>query len=213
MIAGAVAGLLTMLLHPTAHDLVPPADTRLMSLLAVGVHALALLSLPVAFLGAMALAQRLAAPDRLALAALVVYGFALAAVMQAAAASGFLAPGLLRQTLASSPPESDMWRTLSAYNGGVNQAFARIFTVGSALAIVLWSAAIVRRRAMPRALGIYGLLSGALIVLAAGSGSLRLDVHGFGAVVLLESVWLIACGVQLRRPPAPVAAPVEAAAA
>jgi hypothetical protein len=51
------------------------------------------------------------------------------------------------------------------YNHLVNQAFAKIFVVASCGAIALWSAVMVRRRALPVALGVYGLLLATLIVL------------------------------------------------
>ena len=36
-------------------------------------------------------------------------------------------------------------------------------------------------------------------VLAVGSGHLRLDVHGFGLIVLAQALWFIVVGVLLLR--------------
>jgi hypothetical protein len=200
LITGAIGGLITMALHPTGHDLLGAGD-QFAHVAALGtfVHTLAIASMPVSFLGALALSRRLAAPDRLAVAAIVVYGFALAAGLVAAAASGFVAPGIAHAITTTAPPASDTWRILFDFNGRLNQAFARILAVGSSTAIILWSVAIVRSRVLAPGAGFYGLAVGTAIVVAVGSGHLRLDVHGFGLVVLLQAVWLIAVGTLLWR--------------
>jgi hypothetical protein len=200
LITAAIAGLVTMALHPTGHDLLAAGDHFApVVFLGTFVHALAIASMPVSFLGALALSRRLAAPDRLAVAAIVVYGFALAAGMAAAAVSGFVAPTIAHAIVTTTPPASETWRTLFDFNGRLNQAFARILAVASSAAIILWSVAIVRSRSLARGAGFYGLVVGSAIVVAVGSGYLSLDVHGFGLVVLLQAIWFIAVGILLWR--------------
>jgi hypothetical protein len=199
MIAGAAGGIITMILHPSGRDLFVPGQLEPMAYLGVAVHALALASTPVAFLGALALSRRTAAPDRLAVAALVMYGFASAAVMVAAVVSGLVAPGLAREIITGAPTASEGWRIVFDYNGQLNQGFARVFAVASSAAIVLWSVAIVRRRALAPGVGIYGLLLGPAIIIAIVSGHLRPDVHGFGLVIFGQAVWFIVAGALLCR--------------
>jgi hypothetical protein len=201
LVAGAVGGLVTMALHPTGRDLMTPGHLASMAALAIAVHALAIASLPVSFLGALALTRRLAAPERLALplSALVVYGFALVAAMAAAAVSGLVGPRLVRELLAATPEDTQGLRLLVRFGWQLNQAFSQIFAVGSAVAIALWSVAIARTRALPRGLGVYGLILGPVIALAVLAGHLRLDVHGFGLVMLGEGIWLVIAGGQMWR--------------
>jgi hypothetical protein len=163
LIAGAAGGLVTMLLHPTGRDLFAPGHLAPAAFLAASVHALAIASMPVSFLGALALSRRVESPLRLAVAALVVYAFALAAAMMAAIVSGFVGPGLAREM------------------------------------IVLWSASILKSRSLAPGVAIYGLLVGPAIVLAVLSGHLRLNVHGFGLVVLAQAVWFVVAGARLGR--------------
>jgi len=158
-----------MALHPTT---VTP--------LSVGVHALALACLPVAFFGALILSQRLDA-----LGALVTYGFAVVAVMNAAVYSGLVAPKVVGQL-------PDLFR----YTWYQNQAFALVYVMASCVAIVLWSVAMLKGA---RAIGIAGLVLGPLIIIALLSHLIGLDVHGFGAIAFTESAWFIACGVWLLR--------------
>ena len=201
LVAGAIGGLVTMALHPTGRDLMAPGHAASMAALATAVHALAIASLPVSFLGALALTRRLAAPERLALplAALVVYGFALVAAMAAAAVSGLVGPRLMGELLAATPPDAQGLRLLVRFGWQLNQAFSQIFAVASAVALALWSAAIARTRAFPRSLGIYGLILGPVVALAVLLGHLRLDVHGFGAVMLGEGIWLVVAGGRMWR--------------
>src|ERR1700680_217697 len=191
LIAASFGGILTMALHPTVRDLFAPDKLAPMALLLVGVHALAVVSLPVLFLGALALSRRLASPDRLALSALVIYGFALASVLVAAVVDGFVDPSLAREIMTTAPPETEGWRIALYYNGFLNQSFARVFLVASSTSIVLWSVSILRSRTLAPTVAIYGLLVGPTVVIAVVSG-LRLDPHGAGLLILGQSIWYIA---------------------
>jgi hypothetical protein len=91
-IAAAVGFLATMSVHPSGQDLFQPGQFEAAARVARISHGLALASLPLAFLGALAMARRVDSAERTGLVALVVYGFALAAVMLAALASGFVGP-------------------------------------------------------------------------------------------------------------------------
>jgi len=199
LVAGSIAGMVAMIGHPTGEDLFAPGRLVPMVRMLVGVHALALASLPVLFLGALALWQRLGAADGAAMAGLVLYAFALVAVMNAAVFDGLVSATLAPELVAATPPASEGWRIAFHYNGQLNQAFARVFVVAAAAAIVLWSVAILRTGALARALGWYGCLLGPVTVFAVIPGHLRLDPHGFGLIVLGQAVWFIGAGVQLWR--------------
>jgi hypothetical protein len=189
-LVATAAGLATMALHPLPHDLL--SDPLHTARLGAFVHGLAIASAPLSFLGALALFRRTAAADRLSLAALVCYGFSLIAVALAAAVSGFVVTGL---AINGEP----IPRALYQLAGLFNQAFAKIFVVASSTAILLWSLSILRGRTLPRALALYGLLISPLLIALVVTGSLRLDVHGFGLVVLLQALWFTAAGVLLLR--------------
>ena len=66
LIAGALAGLITMVLHPTGNQLL--ADVQHMAPLGLAVHALALVALPVSFFGAIGLSRVLGSGSNAALA-------------------------------------------------------------------------------------------------------------------------------------------------
>jgi hypothetical protein len=193
LIAATAAGLVTMAFHPTPHDIFGVADPKRALAIGVLVHGLAIASVPPLFLGGLSLYRRTADGARFALAALVCYGFSLIAITIAAAASGFVVTGL------ASAPEPAPHAVLLAV-GLLNQAFAKIDVVASSAAIFLWSLAIWRGRSLSRGLAAYGLVLAPVLAALIVSGSLRLDVHGFGLVVLLQGIWFVSAGVLLLLP-------------
>jgi hypothetical protein len=199
LILGAVSGMITMSLHPVAgaHPITPDQFEKI-AMLNIGVHVLAIAGLPFSFLGAFALTRRLDSLGHIALTGLVIYSLGLVAVMIAPAMSGLVGTEVIRHMIARGAG-SEQWRTLMEYNFLINQAFAKIFVVASCTAVGLWSFAIVKSRALPVAIGIYGLLLGPVIVIAMMSGGLSLDVHGFGLVVVSQAIWFIVVGILLLR--------------
>jgi len=199
LITGMIGTIITMAFHPTGHDLLASGEFDSVARIAVAVHALALICLPILFLGSLGLHCRLAASNRLSLAALVMYGFAMVAVMNAATLSGLVAPGVARHMVTNETRSRDMWSVAFHLSGDLNQAFATVFVVASSAAILLWSIAIFRSSIFARALGVYGCILAPLTLIAVLSGHLRLNVHGFGMVVLGQAVWFISAGVLLWK--------------
>ncbi len=101
------------------------------------------------FLGALALCRRLGSDDGLSVGGLVLYAFAMVAVMNAAVYDGLVTASVAPHIAAAAPAASEAWQVAFRYNGQVNQAFARVFVVASGAAIVLWSVAIIRRERWP----------------------------------------------------------------
>jgi len=209
LMIGAISGLVTMFLHPLGGQMTP-SQFQQFATLNISVHALAIAGVPFLFLGAMALTRQLDSPGRLAVAALVIYGLSLVAVLIAPALSGLVATEVIRHIIVQGPA-TEQWQRLLSYTFILNQAFSGIFAVGSAAAIALWSFVIVRKRKVSSALGVYGLLLGAVVVIAVLRGALRLGVHGFALLVVSEASWLIAAGILLlRSKPAEQRSPVAA---
>lgn len=197
LIVGALAGVLTMAMHPTGSQLI--ADVQHVAPLGLAVHTLALAALPVSFFGAIGLTRVLRSKGDAALAAPVAYGMASVAVMIAAVAGGLLAPALAAQLVASTGSEHDLAAALFHYTVSVNQAFAKVFVMASSVAILIWSALSLAHGRLARPAGVLGGVVGALAMIVVAIGHLRLDVHGFGAVVLCQGLWMITVGTLLVR--------------
>jgi hypothetical protein len=196
LMAGALAGLVVMAFHPTAHGLMEGPGAEGQARLNVIVHGVALAAVAVVFLGLLGLARRLGSGN-LTNASLVFWGFGGAAVISAAVASGFVAPAVIERMSDAGGEGRAIQEALLAYTGQLNQGFAKVYVVATFASILLWSVAIVRSGRMARAAGIVGVVLSALVLLAVLAGHLRLGVHGFGIVTFAQSVWLVWVGCLL----------------
>ena len=200
MIAAA-AGVLVMAVHPVgghhSGGVMSRQDMDAMALMMRLVHGFAILTLPILFLGALALTRYLNRPNRIAIVALVFYGFALTALMIAACMDGFIAPAVMNKVVAGDPM-ADFRRLFLEYTWTINQSLAGVFTVGACIAILLWSVEIWRSRLMSRALAVYGVVLAIGISVVYLSGRLPLTAHGFGIVTFVQSLWLVLAGFSLR---------------
>jgi hypothetical protein len=198
LIVGSLLTMSVMLLHPTSHDLLAPGSFARQAHRNTVVHSVAIAAIPMLFLGLLGLSRRLGFDD-LSVAATVVYGFSAIAVLGAAVASGYVATEAIEHMLEAGEDSKGVYHALLASTGWWNQAFARVGVAASAAAILLWSAAILRSTRVPRVVGVVGAVIGGAILLAILSGHFRLNIHGFGMVVLAESLWFIGVGALLVR--------------
>ncbi len=181
--------IITMISHPGGR--ISPAEVDHVARMLIIVHSLALLSIPVICLGAWGMTRRIGGADRLAWAGLVFYALASFAVMNAAVFDGLMAPVLMRKIVAATAETRDIWQTLMNFNFQMNQAFARVYAIGSSLGVVLWSASILRYRTLGRGVGIYGILLGLATVGGICSGYLTPDKHGFGMLIFGQGIWFL----------------------
>lgn len=196
LIAGTLAGLLTMALHPTGHEL--SADFARVSLLNRVVHSLAIAGTIATFYGLLRLHRLFVNQTAITDAALVAYGFGAVAVMFAAIASGFIGTDIAAIVLEAGGDARALYEPVRDFGWAFNQACTRVFVVASSVGIALWSTAMLREPGFGRAIGITGLVIGTAAVLASLAG-LRMDIHGFGAIVLGHGIWLTWTGVRLLR--------------
>lgn len=193
LIAGPLAGIFTMVLHPTGHAL--SADFAGVAPVNRAVHALAIAGTIATAFGLVRLSKQLAR-DALVDAALVSYGFGAIAVMFAAIASGFIATDLTARVIESGADARALYDPAFDFGWALNQATTRVYVLAASVAIGLWSIAMLHDADSGRALPGLGLLVG----LAAGVATLAglpMDIHGFGAVALGHGTWFIWCGVRL----------------
>ena len=196
LIVVAALGVAVMAFHPTGHGLMDPATATRLTLVNAVVHGTAIATAPILFL-AMLGVWRYLGPSDVTTAALVAFGFAAVALMGAAIASGFVAPGVISRIVAAQG--SKIPDAFLLYTSLWNQGFAKVQAVSSSVGIVLWSVAILRTGRMPSAVGWYGIVIGAAISLLLMAGAFALDIHGFGAVTLAQSAWLAAVGWAVMR--------------
>jgi hypothetical protein len=198
LIAGSAGAIVALSLHPSGRDLFMPGQLEAAARELIAVHSLALASLPVWLFGAYGLSRHVGVhwPARMAL---VTYAFAMVAMMNAVVVDGLVSPGLAREIVDATGTASQGWRIAFNHNSLMDQAFMRVFLVASSAAIVLWSASIVRSVALPRSVGIYGCVLGAITVIALLSGQLDRHTHMFGMVIVGQAIWFLVVGALLCR--------------
>jgi len=223
LIAGSAGIIVTLSLHPSGRELFDPAKFESAARTLIAVHSLALCSMPVWFMGAWGLSRSVSSADgrgeQLGFAGMVMYGFAAAAMMVAVVFDGLVTPGLAGHIVdtigkADQATIAQGWKIAFNFNGLIDQAFMRVFIVASSVAIVLWSLAVARSRAMAHGLAIFGCLLGVATVIALVSGQMERSPHIFGMVLIGQAIWFVAIGVQLllRRPIAGQSHPLVAVA-
>ena len=187
---GSLAILITMAFHPTGADAIHNASTGVPNSLSRAVHALAIAAMPLLLAGMLAVSWRLRARSELAVLAYTAYLLGIVAVMMAAAMSGFIAPSLADKIPSLTGAAREMAMQQFHYTGSINQAFAKIYVCLAGSAFLLWSIAMRDTGNFPRALSWLGIVVGVVQLVGIGSGTLPMNVHGFGAVVLAQSIWV-----------------------
>jgi len=196
IIAGTLAGLVTMAFHPTGRALLN--DFERVALINRSVHALAIAGTIATFYGLLRLTRAFESQRPLADAALVAYGFGAVAVMFAAIASGFVATAMAEQIQIAGGNARELYEPVRDFGWAFNQACTRVFVVTASTGIGLWSLAMLRGPHFGRGLGGTGLVIGAAAVIATLAG-IPMDIHGFGAIVLGHGVWLIWTASRLMK--------------
>src|SRR5437868_8420616 len=157
LLVGMVAGIVTMAFHPTGFDAQATAETvaHEMSIL-VAVHTLALMSIPLLVFGFAGVTMRAGWHRPEALLAFIIYALSAVALMFAGIADGLINAALIPQMTGAIDPKLQAVKAALSYNFQLNQACAKVFVVGSSLAIVLWSITLFRFGTFERRIGIIG---------------------------------------------------------
>lgn len=199
LILGSIGILVTLVLHPNERGMFDPAQMESVARTTVVVHSMALFALPLLFIGGLGISRRVGWNSPSAVAALIIYAFALGAMMNAIVIDGLVTPGLARAIVNAGPGESEAWKIALHHNGLLDQSFMNVFLMASSLAIVLWSVVIVRTGAFARAIGILGFLLSAGTIIALVTGSLSRNLHLFLLLLVGQAIWFLSNGVQLCR--------------
>jgi hypothetical protein len=201
LVVGSLSAIITMIFHPTGRDLLGQPDeiARRNETIAIAMHSLALFGVPLLFFGFLGFSRRLGLDHPLVSAAIVSYGFALLAGTCAAVINGLVAPAITRRILTADEVTQPLLRLILMNNTLINQAFDKIFIVSGSLAIIFWSACMIRVGRFARIVALLGIVIGLVCILGLFSGHLRLNAHGFGLLIFGQMIWTILIAVFLFR--------------
>lgn len=163
------------------------------------IHAAMIVFLLVMTFGLTGFAQRLGLRRPLVLLGLVAFITATAAGIGAGILNGFAFPGMAESYRDAPGEQQEQVRLVLAYGSVVSGVFARMTMLGWCVAVLAWSFAIVGRRGPVLGVALGGVALALTGLGIQSFGSLRLDVEGFGAVVLGLALWCLAIGTLLAR--------------
>jgi hypothetical protein len=198
LILGTVAMIGVMALHPSGVSHGPDAGRVLR--LGLIVHAVAIAVAPLLTFGSFALTRSIGFANVPAVLAFFFYLFGAVAVMMAATMSGLVAPRLIEAQMAATGADQTMIHALLRLEWYLNQSFATLHVALFCGAIALWALSWPDKGVLAAAIQITGLIVGLGIFAWLISGTLTLNVHGMGAVVIAQGAWfiLVAFGLLAR---------------
>lgn len=185
LVAGSAAGLVTMVLHPTGQDVIQAAATGGANALVRAVHALALGGQGLLLAGLLQFAAVARRGRQAALLGYVFFALSAVGVILAATASGFVSPAVAREMA----DDADRWGDYLRFTGMLNQAFAQVNVLFLAPCFLAWAVATWRDAMWPRGLALLAALVGVGMLVAGAPAEPRLDIHGYGLIVLAQSAW------------------------
>jgi hypothetical protein len=197
LIIGTMSGLVTMMLHPTSRDVVASLSDGGHGTLNKFAHSLALFAQPLLVMGMLAFTLRFTTHREEAIAAFILFAWASIAILLATATSGFVATDILSDGVHHRMTEGAVDSALH-YTSLLNRAFATIYIAFSALAILIWSIAMLRAPQHSNLLGAYGVLA-SLACLALVPANRGVSIHGFLAIVTIQGIWFVWVAMTLRR--------------
>jgi len=122
LIAGSIGILVTLVLHPNERGMFDPAQTESFGRITVIVHSIALFALPLLLIGGLGISRKIGWDSSGAVAALIFYGFALAAMLCAIVIDGLVTPGLARAMMKTGADQT-AWKIALIHNGALDGAF------------------------------------------------------------------------------------------
>ena len=196
LIFGSIGIMVTLVLHPNERGLFDPAQVESVARTTIIVHSIALFALPLLFIGSLGISRRVGWDSAGAVAALIFFGFALAAMMNAIVIDGLVTPGLARASVKAGPDQAAAWKIVLSHNAMLDGAFMNVFLMASSLSIALWSAAMVRGA---RGVASFGWLVAAATIAFQVTGLLSEHLHLFFLILIGQVIWLVINGAALCR--------------
>jgi hypothetical protein len=163
------------------------------------VHGTLMALLGILLLSYIEISYHLGLQNSLVRSALAAYAIGTCTMFGAALIDGFVVSWLGERYAQASASDLQAFGHILHLTSAGNQALADFATVAMSAGYGFWSVALLRRPNVSRWLGISGILLASLPAFALLSGLLRLDMHGMLGVVVGQSLWNVALGIQLVR--------------
>jgi len=191
LLIGSFLMFATMLLHPGPEGGLTQGMT-----FAIISHAIAIASLPVSAIGFFGLSKLLDEEELLSRVAFSTMVLGLLSGAIAAALNGLAMP-MFSQDF--TPEMFEKAEVIFDYNKSLNHSFDYILIAAMFLSTLLWSAAILRTKVLPKWLGYLGIGLFIIGLITVFSGFNFLNVGGFRLFVYGWVVWIVGTGISILR--------------
>ena len=198
LLIGSLLMVLTMLLHPSGGDM---QHILKISRIAIISHSLGLLSTVFTAFGFYGLASALLTQSRISFLGLSFAGFALVAVLLAALLNGLVLPMYVMQQSGIAEEKQDTIKLIIQYGVTINAALDYVFIAGYSVAMLIWSAGMLRTEKFPAWLGIWGILLVGISMIAALFQLNFISVSGFTVYVIGIVSWIVSGAFILIKKP------------
>ncbi|MEP0986030.1 hypothetical protein [Ekhidna sp.] len=203
LIVGSLLMIATMVLHPVGGDF-----NQLLRIVPIGMisHSIAILSVPFVAYGFFGLTIKLKSSSFISYIGFSIMFFGLVAVLIAAAVNGLILMDFVKSYEGASEETIASLKPIFVFIRSFNHAFDYIFMGAICLSILMWSAAIIKTKAMPSWLGYFGILVSATGIILFVLGVELLHLAGFRVFIFANVAWILAVGFILRKGEQPTSA-------
>jgi hypothetical protein len=196
LMVSIIMTIVTMVLHPSGGSI--EYIQKIATVIIIS-HCIAIAATPLSILGFWGLTKKLQDESMISLTAFIASCIAMFAGVCAAAINGLALPLFSNRYIGATPETIAAIKPIFGYGSSLNHAFDFLFIGFCCLAILLWSLAILKTRALPSWLGWTGVLIVTAVIIIAATGFVLVDLRGFRLFIACLVIWLFLAAFSLRR--------------
>lgn len=187
--------LFTVVLHPAGGNV--PGLIKMATMIII-VHSVAIISIPVGWIGFWGLTRRIGTGNFGSVLAFSFISVALIGAMIAAAVNGLVLPLYLQRYANAGDEVLNSLQPVLRYGFTINKAFDYIYTGAFCIGILCWSAAILKSGRMKKWIGWTGLVLSVLMLIVFFGGMMAANsLSGLRVFLTGTVVWIFIAGLNL----------------
>ena len=196
LLTGSFLLTVTMVLHPAGGSFEHLLKATTMIVIS---HAIAIIAMPVCYVGFKGLYQSLGPEKLLSKLAMAFSMFGLTAGMLAAAINGLTLPIFINRFADADAAMVETLRPILKYGMSLNHAFDYILIGMFCISVLLWSIEMVKTKQLSVWLGYFGIVLTVAAVVMLISGFVFVNLYGFRVFVFGLVAWIVWGGVTLIK--------------
>lgn len=191
LISGALLLIATMVLHPSGGSM--EHIIQISSTITI-THSMAILCLPIILFGFYGLTNKLLEKWKASILAFIIMSFSLIAALFAALVNGLTLPYFLGQYANRIEEDAAVLSPIVNYSFALNKPLDYVFIVGCCLAILIYSALIIRSKKAPKWIGYLGVSIMVFALIGASTGFVFTSLTGFRLFTFSLAAWILSAG-------------------